>query len=522
MVRPLRCAVMVATFLACVSTGLATPAPATASFPRLSSASDSPPLVAVPEPNAQTFLLVDLPRAWGRGALGTNVTIAVVDTGINVNHLAFGGSGGNYGHLDFSRKVVGWHDVYGNLSEPADVAAHGSHVASIAAGNYTTPDGSPAYWGAAPSAHLVVVRAFVSVGFKLTASGERVVSGLDWLASHASEYRLRVASLSFVNKVGPTNGTDSLSLAVERLVEAGVLVVAAAGNEGPAPGSVKVPAASKSALAVGFVDAEGTLHPDSSRGPTDDGRQKPEVLAPGVEVTGARAFNNETFYNLTGSSMAAPIVAGVAALLFQQAPWLSPLEAKAILAATAWQPHVVGSLVDEATGYGVVQASAALDAATKLVPWNETATGLLTGRVGWELPRVAAWRVRLNEGEAREYQLVVSPGLRADLHVFGPRPDALGLPTLVATTAGKFLSRCRVVPKETGDYLFVVKARPGSFDGYFWVGLADDWPVWAFVALATTQVAACACAAVAATHGRRHRRGATSRLPSSWPPPTSP
>ncbi|WP_428950255.1 S8 family serine peptidase [Streptomyces sp. cg35] len=186
--------------------------------------------------------LVGLPEVWqrpapgGGKATGRGVTVAVVDSGVDYTHPDLGGGLGE-GH-----KVVGGHDFVNNDDDPMDDNAHGTHVAGIIAAKAA---GSGGVTGAAPDARLLAYKVMDADGYGDTSA---IVAGIEAAIDPANPHRADVINLSIG---GPGDGTDPLGLAASAAVDAGVVVVASAGNEGPGAYSVGSPAAARGVLAVG-------------------------------------------------------------------------------------------------------------------------------------------------------------------------------------------------------------------------------------------------------------------------------
>ena len=312
---------------------------------------------------AESVPLVRAPEAWEEtGATGKGVAIAVLDDGV------FGT------HPDFEGKVVARFDAApaapgGALPLP-DAAplpsggrGHGTHVAGIAAGTGARSGG--AYRGVAPGALLVDVKVF---GADDKATSATVLRGLDWVLDHAEETGVRVVVLSLGGRF--SDGTDALSRAVDEATARGLVVVVSAGNGGPGPGSVTSPGTAATAITVGAVDKTLRPAPFSARGPTPDGRLKPDLVAPGVDITstvppasttaleGVLSGRGTLLYGpLSGTSMAAPHVAGAAALLLEANPALAPGEVKRALLEGARDLGEPGP--DPVTGHGLLDVQAA-------------------------------------------------------------------------------------------------------------------------------------------------------------------
>ncbi|GAA3755171.1 S8 family serine peptidase [Plantactinospora mayteni] len=265
---------------------------------------------------------VGAPAAWQAGHTGQGATVAVLDTGIDPTHP------------DLADAVVGSRDFTGSESGATDRAGHGTHVASIITGSGAASGGR--YAGVAPDARLLNGKVLGDHGGGLESD---VIAGMEWaVAEGADAVNLSLGS-SF-----PSDGTEALDEAVNRLSAASdVLFVVSAGNSGPAQGSIASPGAADAALTVGAVSARDELAEFSSRGPRlGDSAIKPDITAPGVDIVAARADGSDRgtpvddrYTSLSGTSMAAPHVAGVAAILAGQRPELGGEDLKSILMGTA-------------------------------------------------------------------------------------------------------------------------------------------------------------------------------------------
>ncbi|GAA4524466.1 S8 family serine peptidase [Amycolatopsis samaneae] len=263
---------------------------------------------------------VGAPEAWQRGFTGAGTTIAVVDTGIDENHP------------DLKGKTVASADFSGE-GDTVDRHGHGTHVASIAAGTGAASGGR--YKGVAPDAKLMVAKVFGAGGEGDTA---QVIAGVDWAVAQGA----KIVNLSL--GAGVTDGSDPLSQEIDRLsARSGTLFVVAAGNAGSGNRTVTSPGTAVSALTVGAVDGRNALAWFSSRGPRlGDALVKPEITAPGVDITAARAAGtgmgspvDDYYTTASGTSMATPSVTGSAAILLQQHPELSGDTLKNLVVTTA-------------------------------------------------------------------------------------------------------------------------------------------------------------------------------------------
>jgi subtilisin family serine protease len=244
---------------------------------------------------------IGAPQAWRAGLRGDGVKVAVLDTGHDAGHPALAG------------KVAASADFTGEGEAGVDTDGHGTHVASTIAGS------DDRHTGVAPGARLLIGKVLGVNGGR----EDQVLAGMRWAVDNGA----RVVNMSLGGN-GPGNGWDPLSMAVNDLSEStGALFVISAGNEG-GPSTVGSPGAADRALTVGSVTKDDRLSTFSSRGPRiGDRGLKPEIAAPGSDIVAARASGtlapfavDERHARLSGTSMAAPHVAGAAALLAQQHP----------------------------------------------------------------------------------------------------------------------------------------------------------------------------------------------------------
>jgi serine protease AprX len=253
----------------------------------------------------------------------SDLVAAVIDTGIDSVH----------DDLD-QGKVLAFKDFVNGRTTPYDDNGHGTHVAATIAGD---GDARPdrLYRGVAPGAALVGVKVLDRRGSG-TVSG--VVAGVQWAIDNKSTYGIEAINLS-LGAAGCTDGTSSDSLAVNAAAAAGLVPAVAAGNEGPGTCTVDSPGSATGALTVGAMADMGSngfyQAYFSSRGKTADGRIKPDVSAPGVNITSAQAGTTNGYVTESGTSMATPFVCGVALLMRDVDPSLTPQQVKSKVMQTA-------------------------------------------------------------------------------------------------------------------------------------------------------------------------------------------
>ncbi len=261
---------------------------------------------------------IRVPMLWQEHLTGQGIRIAVVDSGID------------FDHPDFAGRIMEAADFTG--TGPGDRHGHGTHCAGILAGSGAMSDGH--YRGVAPDAELYIAKVLRGDGQGMMSD---VMMGIEW----AVDQGVQVINLS-LGGPGPCDGTDALCETCEAAVERGITVVVAAGNDGPTPYSVGSPACAAGVISVGAASDLDRIATFSSRGPTTDGRTKPDVVLPGVEIIAPRAAAttmgtpiDDWYTAASGTSMATPHAAGLCALLLQAEPDLTPVELKSRLMRTA-------------------------------------------------------------------------------------------------------------------------------------------------------------------------------------------
>lgn len=297
------------------------------------------------------------------GIDGSGVAVAMIDTGV-AHHQDFGDR--VVTRVDFTPGGAG-DDQYG----------HGTHLAGVIAGDGGASGGR--WRGVAPGAELVSVKVAGADG---STDVSVVIAAIQWVVTHRGQYGIRVLNLSFGTDSIQPYAIDPLNAAVERAWAAGITVVVSAGNRGPGLGTIAKPADDPYVITVGAADLNQTperwddeVAPFSSRGPTQDGFEKPDMVAPGTTLVATRdagsavdrlhpdAVVDEDYFKGTGTSQSGAVVSGIAALMYEANPNLTPKGVKGILMGTAFKTaaYRVGG------GDGLVDATGAVLAATSVV-----------------------------------------------------------------------------------------------------------------------------------------------------------
>ena len=320
---------------------------------------------------------------------GAGIGVAVIDSGVANWHDDLTYTGSNPAvRVNGNQRVAAFVDFVSGAPASYDDFGHGTHVAGIIAGNGFDSQGAHA--GIAPASHLVSLKVLDGLGHGVTSD---VIAAIEYAVANRALYNIRVINLSVGAAVTTSYNEDPLALAAKRAVDAGIVVVAAAGNIGrsatgaPLYGAITAPGNAPWVLTVGASSHGGTVNrlddthaSYSSRGPTRfDYAAKPDLLAPGTGVVSLAAANS-TFYltkasalisgtlstatkpylSLSGTSMATPVVAGTVALMMQANPKLTPNLVKAILQYTAQAYPGVDYLTQ---GGGFLNAKGAVDLA---------------------------------------------------------------------------------------------------------------------------------------------------------------
>ena len=393
---------------------------------------DHPSILRIDDDRPTTTLMSHVTALTGArtvhrsyGFDGAGVGVAVVDSGITSWHddLTYGGSNAAV-QVQGNQRVAAFVDFVDGAAAPYDDNGHGTHVSGIIAGNGYDSRGSNA--GIAPAAHIVSLKVLDRDGRGVISD---VIAALDHAVANRAQYNIRVVNLSVGAAVTSSYRTDPLTLAAKRVVDAGIVVVTAAGNLGqnsagqPQWGGITAPGNAPWVLTVGASTHQGTLNRNddavtgfSSAGPSAiDYEAKPDLVASGMGIVslsdqGSLFYQTKASYlvdgkvdtaykpylSLTGTSMAAPVVSGTVALMLQANPSLTPNLVKAILQYTAQLQPDVHPLRQ---GGGFLNAKGAVDLARYFA----------NARAGERYPMSKDWSRQINWGSHSVTGGAISP-----------------------------------------------------------------------------------------------------------------
>ena len=268
--------------------------------------------------------IIHLKWAHSHNVTGKGIGVAILDTGIA-------------GHPDFienNNRIIAFQDMIHHKKMYYDDNSHGTHVTGILAGNGTASDGR--YIGVAPECDIISVKVLDKKG---NGNITDVIKGLRWVIENKQKYHIRILNISVGTPIDRELDENSrLVQAVNEVWDNDIIVVVAAGNNGPIPQSIGAPGNSRKVITVGacddndFVELDGNRIKDySSRGPTKECIIKPDIVAPGsniVSCNGIKSGKNNMYSIKSGTSMATPIVAGAVALLLSKYPDMNGRDVK--------------------------------------------------------------------------------------------------------------------------------------------------------------------------------------------------
>jgi serine protease AprX len=343
-------------------------------------------------PTASTFTrTVQATSSWTRGHYGKGVGVAVLDTGVSPMP-------------DLADRLVHGPDLSGE-GTLVDSYGHGTVMAGLIAGNgaASVDRVGGAFPGVAPAAHVVSVKV---AGRNGVVDVSTVLEAMHWISAYRQQYGIRVLNLSWGVASTQSPSVDPVNHAVQRLWSEGIVVVVAAGNSGSSSGTITKPGDDPVVLTVGAYDDKGDLEPNndgipqwSSRGPTAAGIAKPDLVAPGrtvvslrspgstIEQNNPKALLAPSYIRGSGTSQAAAVTSGAAALLLANRPTLTPDQVKALLTSTALP---IANQSRFAQGSGRVQLEAAVAAPAPTGVQSLSASGLGTIDASRGVQRVVA------------------------------------------------------------------------------------------------------------------------------------
>jgi serine protease AprX len=260
---------------------------------------------------------------------GRGIGVAVIDTGVAHHH-------------DFAKpynRIIAFRDYVNEKREPYDDNGHGTHVAGCIAGNGYASDGK--YAGIAPEANIIAIKTLNAEGSGDTSD---VIAGIQWVLDNRAKFNIKVLNMSLGSKPKSLSYSP-IDKAVSAAWENGMTVICAAGNEGPARGTISSPGVCPEVITVGALDDRGTTSTKddkiadfSSRGPTRRMVAKPDIVAPGVDIISlavSTGNEEEVYKSLSGTSMATPIVSGCAALIHEMFPGYTNEQVKELMMSSA-------------------------------------------------------------------------------------------------------------------------------------------------------------------------------------------
>ena len=242
---------------------------------------------------------------------GKDIGVCLLDTGIS-------------DHPDFKGRIQMFVDFISNKKTPYDDNGHGTHVAGILCGDGSASGGK--YKGVAPGCRIIAVKVLDRMG---NGNKEDVLRAFQWILKNYQKYRIRIVNISVGSIYRTWCDHHLLSQGVEELWDQGLVVVAAAGNQGPKPGSITAPGSSKKVITVGSSDMLIGSAGVSGRGPTFECVCKPDLVAPGNRITSCLPGGG---YGIkSGTSMSTPFISGAIARMMEKDPLLTNVEIKMML-----------------------------------------------------------------------------------------------------------------------------------------------------------------------------------------------
>ena len=267
--------------------------------------------------------LVNARLVYKAGYSGKGIRIALLDTGVS-------------NHRELETRIVYFRDYVNNRINIYDDNGHGTHIAGIMCGNEC---------GMAPKAEILAFKILDSKGNGKT---QDAIKALQWIYMHHREYNIRILnfSMGYMPNANVIMQQKLLEM-LDKLWDAGVLVVTAAGNNGPGENTITVPGISRKVITVGTWDESNIVDNKigyGGQGPTACCIVKPEILAPGTDVLSLSNINNQ-YTTKSGTSMATPVVSGALALALEKRTDIQPVEMKLLLYDSVNRVAVVGKKI---------------------------------------------------------------------------------------------------------------------------------------------------------------------------------
>ncbi len=294
---------------------------------------------------------INVPAAHELGYNGAGVTFAIFDTGYREAHDAFAQ------HYADGRVLAEWDFVFGDGNTSNEIGDnsgqwdHGTYIWSTAGGLKPGVTYGPAY-----GANFLLAKT-EDIRSETPAEEDNWVAAVEWADSLGAD--VITSSLTYsdwYNYGWYVGDSAAISIAANTATALGIVVCNAMGNSGPASGTLFPPADAFEILSCGAVDVNGSLASFSSRGPTADGRIKPEVCAQGVATYCATTTSDGSYSTVSGTSLSTPLIAGVVCQLIQARPTFTPQMIRLALMETASR----ASTPDNAYGWGIIDAVAAI------------------------------------------------------------------------------------------------------------------------------------------------------------------
>lgn len=248
---------------------------------------------------------------------GKGIGVCILDTGI-------------YEHIDFKNRIWAFYDFLDFRRQPYDDNGHGTHVAGLVAGDGTASMGK--YRGAAPGCGIIALKILDRYG---NGCLEDVLRALRWVREYRQQYKIRIVNISVGTTCNSRKAHASLVESVEQLWDEGMVIVTAAGNQGPRPGSITAPGSSKKVITVGSSDLLEGRSAISGRGPTAECVCKPDIVAPGNKIMSCVPGKPYSYGVKSGTSMSTPLVTGAIACALEKNPALTNMEIKTMLMKSA-------------------------------------------------------------------------------------------------------------------------------------------------------------------------------------------